>query len=171
MEIELGEKIVLYTLMGFLVIFLGSIALTLLLNKKEIKKDRKKRTEAEIKEAVPYSNIEQAKKQVVSENLRLMLWYGVYYVISIPTIVLFLGEIKYGPNLPYTIFLIVTGIPFLICFMQVILKVEKQRLRLLASGVPSKSLSFYLVNWIVLIPLIFVVILIPLLLKISKKLF
>jgi hypothetical protein len=130
------------------------MTITYILNKKEITADQEKRAIEEIKQAVPFTDVSDAKRQALSGNVKIMLGYGAYFVTVVPVLVLLLGQIQYGPNIPYLIFLSATGLPWLARFVQSLMRAEKQRLRFKASDFSSNTSSLFSLNGIVLIPLI-----------------
>ena len=132
------------------------MTITYFVNKKEITADQKKREIEEINQALPFTDVSEAKEQALSGNVKIFLGYGVYFVAVVPVLVLLLGEIHYGPNIPYLIFLSATGIPWLACFVQSLMRAENQRLRFKASNLSPNSSSVFSINGIVLIPFVLI---------------
>jgi hypothetical protein len=167
---ESWQVILIIGLCSFPIVFtiVGAV-LTYYLNKEEMTTDHEKRMQEEISQAIPYENLEEANNEIVSTNIKPAVIYGLYFTISIPIIVKIFGGIKYGPNLPYTVFLLAVGIPFLICFCHFLMKVEKRRCRILASDFDYRSKSQSIVEWIAIIPAIYLL-LIMAMLKISNML-
>jgi len=108
-------------------------------------RDQKKRQIKEINQATPFTDVSEAKRQALSGNVKIILGYGIYFVSVVPILVLLLGKIQYGPNIPYLIFLFAVGIPWLVCFLQSLLRAEKQRVRFRASNFPSKPSSVFFI--------------------------
>lgn len=133
-------------------IWIIRLLLTHLKNKKEIEKDLAVRRNNEITTAEPYTKVNTAKTDIVKENFRTLAWYLLYFVIIIPILVRFLGKIEYGANMPYIALLIIVGIPFLIAFVHVLVKVDHQRNRLLASGFSERQASMHTLKWLVIVP-------------------
>jgi len=141
------------------------LTITYFVNKKEFKEAQVKRQIDGINQAIPFVNPLEAKSQALSGTRWIIFGYGAYFVIVVPTLVSMFGRIHYGPNLPYLVLLLATGIPWLACFVQSVLLSEKQRLRLQASKFSEPTSVFY--NRIMMAPLI-LLILIMVALKISN---
>ncbi len=144
------------------------MTITYFVNKKEITADQKKREIEEIRRAEPFTDGSEANKQAFSGNIKIMFGYGAYFIIVVPILVLLLGKIHYGPNIPYLIFLSATGIPWLACFVQSLMRAENQRLRFKASNLSPRSPSIFSINGIVLVPFILLV-MIAVVLRISNQ--
>lgn len=143
------------------------MTITYFVNKIEITADQQKREIEEINKAIPFKDVPEAKQQALSGNVKIILGYGVYFVTVVPILVLMLGKIHYGPNIPYLIFLLATGIPWLACFVQSLMRAENQRLRFKASNLSPRSSSVFSINGIALIPFI-LLIMITVVLRISN---
>jgi hypothetical protein len=152
-----------------IIVLLVGTTLTIILNKEEISKDYERREKEEILNATPYASSDEANKEFLSDSIKFALGYGLYFLISVPLLVKFFGGIKYGPNLPYTVFLIVVGIPFLVCFYHILLKIENRRTRIKASKLMNKPGQQLIAHWIVIVPTL-IVFLIMVLLKVSNSL-
>jgi hypothetical protein len=154
---------------GPVVLFLViPMTITYFVNKKEITADQQKREIEEVNQAVPFTSVPEAKKQALSGIVKIILGYSAYFVIVVPILVLLLGKIHYGPNIPYLIFLSATGIPWLACFVQSLMRAENQRLRLKASNLAPRASSIFTINGIVLVPFILLV-MIAVVLRISNQ--
>jgi hypothetical protein len=132
------------------------VTITYFVNRKEITADQKKREIEEINQAIPFADVSEAKKQALSGNVKIILGYGAYFVTVVPVLVLLLGKIHYGPNIPYLIFLCATGIPWLVCFIQSLMRAEKQCLRIRASNTSTNPSSLFSINGIVVMPFILI---------------
>jgi hypothetical protein len=151
------------------ILFLGiPLTISYFVNKKEFAADRKKREIDETRQAEPLAYVSEAKKQVFSGNIKIMLGYGAYFVSVVPVLVLLLGKIHYGPNVPYMIFLSATGIPWLACFVQSLMRAENQRLRLKATNLSPRSSSIFSIKGIVLV-LFVLLVMIAVVLRISNQ--
>jgi hypothetical protein len=104
----------------------------------------------QLKGAETYPDIKKSITSISRKNFHVLLWYLLYFIIIIPILVHFFGKIKYGPNIPYTLFLVMVGIPFLISFMHILVVVDNQRCRLIASGLSIKEGSMHVSKWILL---------------------
>lgn len=112
----------------------------------------------ENKPAEPYTLPKNAYAIIAKENIRTLAWYLLYFIIVIITLVYFFGKIEYGENLPYIVFLILVGIPFLIAFVHVVSKVEEQSTRLVASGFSAGQATAHRMKWLLIIPGIMVLV-------------
>lgn len=122
------------------------------------------------KEPEAYENLKTARREILRDNFKIMTWYGIYFLVAVPNIVHYFKGIRYGPNLPYVLFLLAVGIPFLICFIHVVSKADMQRSRLLATGANRKESSKFVINWILILPAVYVTE-VQFLYKISNSLF
>ena len=162
--VETWLLVLLYTLIAFPVIFLlFGVAWTFVANREEMSGDFERRMQEEINNTIPYESIEEAKKDIESDTLKPVIAYGLYFLISIPVLVKIFGSIQYGPNLPYSVFLAMVGIPFLVCFCHILIKVDHKRTRMRASNFSGKSDKQSIVDWIVVIPVLYVLLIIAVL--------
>ena len=113
----------------------------------------------ELAAAKPYTDEQKSNTSISRENFHILSRYLLYFIIIIPILVHFLGKIKYGPNMPYTSFLVIVGIPFLIAFIHISAKVDHQRNRLMLSGISKENASIHVAKWMALAPgmMIFVI--------------
>jgi hypothetical protein len=146
---------------------MGLIPIAYILNKEELNKGIQERRREEIKQALPYANAHHAKKELASNAIKPMAWYGLYFIISISVLIYKFGKIEFGDNTPYTVSLIVIGIPWLACFGHALVKLDTHRNRMLASGIPDVSTSLFSGNWVVFSPVIYLY-LIVIIVKISN---
>ena len=122
----------------------------------------------QIKEAKPYTDVQISVISVSRKNYRILSLYVLYFIIIIPVLVHFFGKIEYGPNKPYTLFLIIVGIPFLIAFAHVFILIDNQRCRLIASGLSVAETSKHVGKWMLLF-LCAMIFVIDIILKLSNK--
>lgn len=147
--------------MAFLPFLIPILALLLVMfiYRKEALEIQKKREESEIKRAAPYENmpVVEGRKCVPTYLIPLerkhIAWYIVYLASATFGLVALFGEITYGPTLRYIVFLTATGIGSLVCYCHALVRAEKQRYRLLASGVTEREASGYFIRWIIVIPI------------------
>ncbi len=107
---------------------------------------------------VPYESIEKAKSALIKENLKQLVGFGIYFLIVIIALNKIFGRIQYGPNLPYLVALTAVGLPFLACFCLIMTRIDKQRPRLLATGISEKETSRLVVRSIIYLPFTLVII-------------
>jgi len=122
----------------------------------------------QIKKAKPYADVQNASTYIDKKNFYILFWYILYFVIIIPILVHFFGKITYGPNLPYILLVILTGIPFLAAFIHIFAVTDRQRYRLIASGLSIDKGSEHVIKWMFLVTCI-TVLLVYYTLKLSNK--
>jgi hypothetical protein len=167
-DFNFGVVMMLATFAPAILFLIIPLTIMYFMYRKDFTVDQKKRYEEEIKLAIPFTNISEAKRHALSLSIKIILWYGSYFIIVIPILVFLFGNIQYGPNVPYLVLLIATGIPWLACFIQSMLISEKQRLRMQASELATKSPSVFMINGIMIIPVTLLV-LILVVLRISNQ--
>jgi hypothetical protein len=167
-DLKFGVIMMLATFAPAILFLIIPLTIMYFMYKKDFTVDQKKRYEEEIRQATPFTDIVEAKRHALSGSIKMILWYGSYFIIVVPILVSLFGNIHYGPNAPYLVLLLATGIPWLACFVQSMLMAEKQRLRLKASRLFSKPPSVFVINGIMIVPITLLV-LIMVVIKISNK--
>ena len=152
------------------VVFLfAAIVFVIWQNWDEIKGDSIKRIQDDINRAVPYESKAEAKNDIIRTIAKPAIMYCTYFLIVIPLLVGINGGITYGPNSPYTVFLIVVGIPFIACFNQLFMKTDNLRNRMIRSSFSDMPDKQSILPWVVAI-LVFYLFYIKFLFKISNSL-
>jgi len=167
-DFKFGSVMMLAVLAPSILFLILPLTIMYFMYKKDFTVDQKKRYEAEVRQATPFTDISEAKRHALSGTIKIVLWYGSYFIIVVPILVSLFGYIQFGPNAPYLVLLIATGIPWLACFLQSMLAAEKQRLRLQASKLSSKSPSVFVINGIMIVPVILLALII-IVLRISNQ--
>lgn|SRR5574341_1373418 len=151
-DFKFGVIMMLVTFAPTILFLIIPLTIMYFMYKKDFTVDQKKRYEEEIRKVSPFADITEAKRHALSGSIKMILWYGSYFIIVIPILVSLFGNIHYGPNAPYLVLLFATGIPWLACFLQSMIMAEKQRLRLQASELSSKPPSVFVINGIMMVP-------------------
>lgn len=145
------------------------IPIVFIINKEELTQGLNNRLDEEINQALPYANAYEANREFVSSSIRPMVWYGLYFIVSVSVLIHVFGRIEFADNTPYTVSLIVLGIPWLICFAHAFNNLNTHRTRMLASRLPEESVSFFHAYWPVLVPFIYLYLIVTIV-KISNHL-
>ena len=75
-----------------------------------------------------------AKKLTFKKIRKITPYYLIYFFVTTYILISIYGEINYGPNKPYALYLLFVGFPYIILFLHMIIIAEKQGNRIAISS-------------------------------------
>jgi hypothetical protein len=141
---DLETRLIIYVHQGLIILLLISALIFVF----KINKDA-----AELENACKQPNLTTI--HFLSLCAKPLTYYLVYFNSAIFILVILLGRIQHGPNIPYLVFLVVVGIPYIMSFIQFYTLAARYRYRLLLAGQSLDQTSSLVSGLLFSVPIIY----------------